>query len=408
MSQKSSKSAAKKIGEAIHADRAGLIGRFKQGLAQTSPSVYPQVAEKFVCDYFKLACQAALQLAETLLAQLPPTNQIPGSPVVTGSDSHLRAAITVGLAHAYGDQLADSQEHFEQLLAKIPHNTDIRQELANVYRWRGWIDRSLSEYAQVLAVEPDLVSARVGNTHAQLDNRDYAPVEKELVTLNAQHGQEPAVKDLNDRWLQNNQQALEFDSRFGTSSGPTFGENQYEIDVVWFSKVLAQRYRATVQTHDAFAEFPEGDGRRKRLEAGVEYGFRRWTDTLNAGSVTANSGGAFAALGVSIPSSLSSGDSASVWATGDGGTVGVGTLQITSASLTLRMAEQNSPAQSGSAVLTASGSQTNVVVSVTSGPSGLSQPIHIHSGTCGENLGGVEYGLTALVDGRSESTVDVS
>ena len=220
--------------------------------------------------------ERALQLAKNLMAQLPATNQIPGSPVVTGSDSHLRAATMVGLAYAYGDQLADTQEHFEQLLAKIPNNTDIRQELANVYRWRGWIDRSLSEYAQVLAVEPDFVSARVGNTHAQLDNRDYAPVEKELVTLNAQHGLEPAVIDLNDQWLLNNQQALELDASYGASSGPTFGEDQYEIDVVWFSKPLAQRYRVTIQTHDAFAEFPEGDGRRRRLEAGVEYGFRRW------------------------------------------------------------------------------------------------------------------------------------
>ena len=220
--------------------------------------------------------QRALQLAENLMTQIPATNQMPGSPVVTGSDSHLRAATMVGLAHAYGDQLAESQEHFEQLLVKIPNNADIRQELANVYRWRGWIDRSLSEYAQVLAVEPEHVSARVGKNHALLDNRDYAPVEKELVTLNAQHGLETAVIDLNDRWLLNNQQALEFDASYGESSGPTFGEDQYELHAVWFSKPLAQRYRATVQTHDAFAEFPEGDGRRRRIEAGVEYGFRRW------------------------------------------------------------------------------------------------------------------------------------
>ncbi len=52
------------------------------------------------------------------------------------------------------------------------------------------------------------------------------------------------------------------------------------------------------------------------------------TDTLDAGSITANSGGAFAALGVSIPASLSAGDVASVWATGDGGTVGVASLLI--------------------------------------------------------------------------------
>ncbi len=52
------------------------------------------------------------------------------------------------------------------------------------------------------------------------------------------------------------------------------------------------------------------------------------TDTLDAGSVIANSGGAFAALSVSIPASLRRGDVASVWATGDSGTVGVASLLI--------------------------------------------------------------------------------
>lgn len=133
------------------------------------------------------------------------------------------------------------------------------------------------------------------------------------------------------------------------------------------------------------------------------------TDTLNAGSITANSGGAFAALGVSIPSSLGAGDTASVWATGDGGTTGVGTLRITSTSLTLRLAELGSSGQSGSAVLTAVGSDTNVVVSVDVSPGGpgVAQPLHIHAGTC-EDLGGVEFPLTTLVNGRSETTVNVS
>ncbi|MCH8223146.1 MAG: collagen-like protein [Chloroflexi bacterium] len=131
------------------------------------------------------------------------------------------------------------------------------------------------------------------------------------------------------------------------------------------------------------------------------------TDTLNAGSLTANSGGAFAALNLSIPASLSGGDVASIWATGDSGTVGVGTLRVTPSSLTLRIAELGGSGQTGSAVLVSSGSKTNVVVSVGGGAAGVGQPIHIHTGTC-EDLGGVEYPLTALLDGRSETTVDVS
>ena len=220
--------------------------------------------------------ELALNLAQGLLQSLPPVRQLPGSQVVQGSDEYLRAAIMVGLARAYADQLAQSQQHFEQLLAELPHNTDVRQELANVYRWRGWIDRSLSEYAQVLAVEPGLISARLGNAHTQLDNRDYVSVERELEYLEEHYPLEPAVAGLEKRWNDHNRQELVIDSSIGRSSGATFGEDQYRVDATWYSKPIAYHYRAFVATHDAYAEFPEGDGRRERLGAGVEYRQKRW------------------------------------------------------------------------------------------------------------------------------------
>ncbi len=220
--------------------------------------------------------ERALDLAETLLASLPPTNQVPGSPVVKGNAYYLRAAVMVGLARAFADQLADSQEYLEQLLEKVPHNTNVRQELASVYRWRGWLDRSLSEYAQVLAVEPDLMSARIGNAHAHLDNRDYTPVEQEVRALREHYGDERAVKNLTERWQAHNRHELSVDAEVGESTGPTFGEDQYRVDAAWFSKPIARRYRALINTHDASAGFPEGDARRRRVGAGVEYRYRRW------------------------------------------------------------------------------------------------------------------------------------
>ena len=47
------------------------------------------------------------------------------------------------------------------------------------------------------------------------------------------------------------------------------------------------------------------------------------TDTIDAGSVIANAGGAFATLSVRLPSGMSSGDVAAVWANGDSGTSAV-------------------------------------------------------------------------------------
>jgi biofilm PGA synthesis protein PgaA len=218
----------------------------------------------------------AQELAQTLVQNLPPVRQIPGTGLTRSSEEYLRAVILVGLARAYADQLAQSQQHFEHLSTTLPHNTDIRQELANVYRWRGWIDRALSEYAQVLAVEPELISARVGNAHTQLDNRDYASVERELLYLQESYPFEPVITGLEKRWDIHNQQEMTVDASTGQSSGETFGEDQYQIDAAWYSAPIAHRYRAFVKSHDAYAEFPEGDLHRRRIGAGAEYRHKRW------------------------------------------------------------------------------------------------------------------------------------
>lgn len=63
--------------------------------------------------------------------------------------------------------------------------------------------------------------------------------------------------------------------------------------------------------------------------------------------------------------------------------------------------------QFGTATLTPDGDQTRVVLDVDS-PVSPSQPAHIHEGTCDNLTAEPAYGLPNVVDGRSESTVDVS
>lgn len=76
-------------------------------------------------------------------------------------------------------------------------------------------------------------------------------------------------------------------------------------------------------------------------------------------------------------------------------------------SITVGLKEINASGQSGEATLTATDGQILVAVSVTTGPAGASQPIHIHAGTC-EDLGGPVHTLTSVVDGVSSTTVDVT
>ncbi len=218
----------------------------------------------------------AQALADSLLAEIEAHPARDPEKAGQGSSAHLRAAILVGLSRAYADQLSDAQQHFESMLYEMPHNTDVRQELASLYRWRGWTDQSLREYRQVLAVDPDFLPARIGAAHALLDAREYDDVERELADLEASHGGDPAVRSLARRWQLHNLSEARIDARFGKSSGTTFGEDQYDVEARWYSRPLENRYRLLVLTHDAYAEFPEGNTHRRRAGLGVEYRYGRW------------------------------------------------------------------------------------------------------------------------------------
>ena len=70
---------------------------------------------------------------------------------------------------------------------------------------------------------------------------------------------------------------------------------------------------------------------------------------------------------------------------------------------------QNNSGESGTATLTKAGdNQTKVVLEVQGAPAGVSQPVHIHKGTCTKLDPKPAYPLSPVVNGKSETTVKVS
>jgi biofilm PGA synthesis protein PgaA len=180
--------------------------------------------------------EQAIEIADALVARYSVTDGQYGP-------ARMQAEIMAAVARAYADRLAESQRRLETLVASAPNNSDARQELANVYRWRGWTDRAFFEYSQVLTIAPDQLSARVGQAQARMDRQEYDAVESELVDLKHHYADHGSVLDLDRRWHLHNQSEYSVEATWGESSGDTFGTDSYDINAWWYTAPLQRNYR---------------------------------------------------------------------------------------------------------------------------------------------------------------------
>ena len=78
------------------------------------------------------------------------------------------------------------------------------------------------------------------------------------------------------------------------------------------------------------------------------------------------------------------------------------------AEITVQLVEFEDSGQSGTATLTPMKAQTEIVLEIEPGPAEDDpQPVHVHFGNCGINLGEVRAPLNDLVAGKSTTVVDV-
>ncbi len=75
--------------------------------------------------------------------------------------------------------------------------------------------------------------------------------------------------------------------------------------------------------------------------------------------------------------------------------------------ITVELTEENDSGESGKAILVEENNQVTVTISLDDSPEDVSQPAHIHLGSCPE-VGGVQYPLTNILNGESTTTIDVT
>ena len=189
---------------------------------------------------------------------------------------YTEARLRVVLALSYADRLEESQQELERITGDAPNNVGAREELATVYLWRGWPDRALNQYQQVLTMYPAHLGALTGWSSTQLVRQEFRQADQQISTLQKDYPNTPSVQQLARQWALHEKSELIFDAAAGNSTGDTFGSRQYSAQGWWYTPPVQDWFRFYAHSFDGFAELPEGNANRPRMAAGVEYRRAQW------------------------------------------------------------------------------------------------------------------------------------
>ena len=216
--------------------------------------------------------EEAIASADAMLAEQLQFDKQTLQPNPLYTEARLRAA----LARSYADRLEESQKELELITRESPNNVSARQELATVYLWRGWPDRALDQYQQVLTMYPEHMGALNGWTVTQMVRQEFRQADQQISELQKDYPDNRAVQQLARRWSLHEKSELIVDAAAGNSTGDTFGSRQHSAQAWWYTPPIQDWFRVYAHSFDGFAELPEGDVKRPRIAAGVEYRRSDW------------------------------------------------------------------------------------------------------------------------------------
>ncbi|RPE82016.1 poly-beta-1,6 N-acetyl-D-glucosamine export porin PgaA [Vulcaniibacterium tengchongense] len=214
---------------------------------------------------------------EQLRAQEPPFLRAPGARLSHPNQRRYDVDSNLALLHLYGQDTAGAQAQLEAMAALGPNNAGLQAYVGEVYRARGWSERALERFRIASTLEPEHVGARLGQIGAllDLDRVDLArPLHDRLLATRPGNVQ---VRRMAEGWDSRVGWQWQFDAATGRSDGDAspFGSRDGEYRLAVQSPLLADRWRLTASTQDAWADYEDARVHDRRAGAGVSYAFDR-------------------------------------------------------------------------------------------------------------------------------------
>lgn len=217
--------------------------------------------------------QKGLDLVTELETATPVWRKDHTGDIVKDNNEKLQASILMANGLAYCDDLTAAQGHYKKMVAIAPYNPELRDNLANVYRWRGWPQKAYEEIAIGRTMEPDNLYLGISNGRALMELYRFREAEEQLARINEQAPENRQVQRLQEDWqLREKRQFLIWvDSGNSDADASDQGSSDFTVESYLYDKFYHYNFRPFVHQYFTKSDFTEGSGRYERIGVGTEY-----------------------------------------------------------------------------------------------------------------------------------------
>ena len=211
----------------------------------------------------------ARAIVDRLDRDIPAYRAVRGPEPPSAEWDRIEAVTSDALWRMWGDDLAGAEAVAAPLAAAAPMNSSLRALRGDIWRMRGWTNRSIEEYETALTNAPDALDLRIGLAEALFDARRWSEARVAVATLATQYPENAAVRRLARRIVVHDMRTLEVVVTGGlnrTGSNP-----ELDIAARLWSAPIAENYRVFGGVLMRRADTNAGDITAWRSTAGVEW-----------------------------------------------------------------------------------------------------------------------------------------
>ena len=214
---------------------------------------------------------SAMDHVDQLITKQATWYSAPGSIEKKANPEKLSAQILAAMARAYTDDPAEAQRRIEALIAQAPNNHNLRNELGNVYLFRGWPRQAQNEFRAVLAVDAEHLSARAGNVEALAEMGDLSAADTALAPLVETYFDEQRIMTLQRQQETRKLRELWLDVNGGSNTSPFEGSRDLSFEGYLYDSFWTETLRPYVHALYQEADFDNATTNYDRIGVGLHY-----------------------------------------------------------------------------------------------------------------------------------------